>query len=267
MFESFAGKSAARGERLRWALSLGVGAAVYVGLVAAGVFLGGAATPEPVEKERPIEVVFAPPPPPPPAPAPPEPPPALQESPPAPSRVAAPKHLKRKPPDPARPPRQLEAPAKIADRKPEEKDATDFAVAAAAAGEGDAAGREGGTGIPGTLVASVEPVANPSPRQVRRRKPVQLPENATPPALLPSSGAPAFPEEMKAAGREGLVILKVVVDENGRIAAHEVMRGEEPFVSAAVAWVKQTRWKPAVAATGEALPVFKILQIPFRLRM
>ncbi|WP_373048684.1 energy transducer TonB [Vulgatibacter sp.] len=266
MFESFSRHDRAAGERRRWAFSLGFGVFAYGGLVAGAVLLGGAAPPKPVEEE-PIEVVFAPQPEPEPLPPPPPPEPAAPEPPPAAPMVSAPKHLKRKAPDPAQKPKKLEAPAKIADEKPEEKDAKDFAVAAAAPGEGDAAGREGGTGIPGTQVASIEPDAKPVARPVRRKKPVQLPENATPPKLLPASGAPTFPAEMKAQGKEGLVILKVVIDENGRIAALKLMKGDEPFVSAAIAWAKATKWQPAVAAGGEKLPVFKILQIPFRLRM
>jgi periplasmic protein TonB len=268
MFESFSGHERAAGERRRWAVSLGVAVAGYGGIVAAAVILGGAAPAQPLPEEAPIEVVFAPEPAPPPLPPPPpEPEPAAPEPPPAAPMVSAPKHLKRKAPDPAQKPKKLEAPAKIADEKPEEKDAKDFAVAAAAPGEGDAAGREGGTGIPGTQVASIEPDAKPVAKPSRRKKPVQLPENATPPKLLPASGTPAYPAEMKAAGKEGVVILKVVIDEHGRVAAVKVMRGDEPFVSAAVAWAKATKWEPAVAAGGEKLPVFKILQIPFRLRM
>lgn len=266
MFESFSAHERATGERRRWAISLGIGLTSYAGLVVAAVILGGAA-PAPLAEQEPLEVVFAPQPPPPPPPPPPEPEPAAPEPPPAAPMVSAPKHLKRKPPDPTQKPKKLEAPAKISDEKPEEKDAKDFAVAAAAPGEGDAAGREGGTGIPGTQVASIEPDAKPVAKPVRRKKPVQLPENAKPPKLLPSSGAPTFPAEMKAAGKEGLVILKVVIDERGRIAGVNVMKGEEPFVAAAVAWARATKWEPAVAANGEKLPVFKILQIPFRLRM
>lgn len=266
MFESFSAHERAAGERRRWAVSLGVAVVGWAGLVAGAVILGGAAPPAQVPEEAPIDVVFAPPPEPEPLPPPPPPEPATPEPPPAAPMVSAPKHLKRKPPDPAQKPKKLEAPAKIADEKPEEKDAKDFAVAAAAPGEGDAAGREGGTGIPGTQVASIEPDAKPVAAPVRRKKPVQLPENATPPRMLAASGAPAVTAEMKASGKEGLVILKVVIDENGRVAAVNVMKGEEPFLSSAVAWAKRTRWEPAVAANGEKLPVFRILKIPFRVR-
>lgn len=269
MFESFSRHERAAGEGRRWAASVGAAAAGYGALVVAAILLGGAAPGAPVEEEKALEVVFAPPEPEPELPPAPEPEPVPEaEPPPAAPMVSAPKHLKRKPPDPTVKPKELKAPTEISEKKPEEKDAKDFAVAAAAPGEGDASGREGGIGIPGTQVASLEPDAKPvAPRAVRRKAPVQLPESAKPPQLLPSSGAPAFPAEMKAAGKEGLVILKVVVQEDGRITQWKVLKGDEPFVSAAVAWVKNTRWQPAIAADGEKLPVFKILQIPFRLRM
>ena len=119
--------------------------------------------------------------------------------------------------------------------------------------------------MPGVQVASVAPEAKPT-RKVRRR-PVQLTEDIAPPQMLPSSGAPEFPQEMKAAGKNAMVILKVVIEEDGRIRRVQVMRGEEPFVSSAIRWAKSSRWKPAVGRGGEKLPVFKILQIPFRLRM
>jgi outer membrane biosynthesis protein TonB len=44
----------------------------------------------------------------------------------------------------------------------------------------------------------------------------------------------------------------------------QVMRGEEPFVSAAVATVKSWKYEPA-RYKGQAITVYRIIQIPFKL--
>ena len=77
--------------------------------------------------------------------------------------------------------------------------------------------------------------------------------------------SPEFPAEAKAAGQQGMVILKIVVTQDGRVGAVKVMRGEEPFVAAALAAVKTWRFDPALV-DGQPTPVFRILKIPFRIR-
>src|SRR5690606_20374882 len=148
--------------------------------------------------------------------------------------------------------------------KPEEKDASDFAVAAAPPGEGDAAGREGGTGIPGEQVAAIAADAKPAPAR-RPSRPVQLTERMTPPRQLTTT-RPVFPEAARAAGRDGLVVLKIAIDEEGRVIGMKLMKGEEPSVSAAVAWAKALRFDPARDADGRRIAVFRTLRIPFELR-
>lgn len=268
MFESLTGGAREKGDRRRWSLSLVLATIAYGGLVASAFALGGG-EPKPVEREEAIEVAFAPPPEPePPAPPPPpEPEPVAPEPPPAaPPPVAAPEHLKRKAPDPAQKPRDLVQPEKISEEKPEEKDASEFAVAAAPPGEGDAAGREGGTGEPGTQVASIEPDAKPKGTgKPRRRKPVQLTERMTPPKQLTTT-RPSFPEAARTAGKNGEVIMKIVVDEKGSVVWARLVRGEEPFVSAAASWVRTLRFEPARDPDGLAIAVFRTLRIPFELR-
>lgn len=97
------------------------------------------------------------------------------------------------------------------------------------------------------------------------REPINLPENATPPKALDSNAAPGFPEQARAAGLEGIVVLKIVVDSDGSVSSVTAMKGEEPFLSAAIAAVKAWRYSPALVA-GVATPVFRIVKIPFRLR-
>jgi protein TonB len=76
---------------------------------------------------------------------------------------------------------------------------------------------------------------------------------------------PEYPAEMRERGVEAKVILKIVVSESGLVTKVEVLRGDEPFVSAAIAAVKTWRYSPALVG-GEPTPVFRIVQLPFRLK-
>jgi len=61
-----------------------------------------------------------------------------------------------------------------------------------------------------------------------------------------------------------MVILKVVINVDGSVGNIEVMRGEEPFASAAKEAVKKWRYEPA-RYKGQAITVYRIIQIPFKL--
>jgi len=93
---------------------------------------------------------------------------------------------------------------------------------------------------------------------------MNLPEEATPPVESPANRRPEYPESARAAGVEGLVILKIVVTESGRVGNIQVMKGEQPFVEAAIAAVKTYTFQPAVLA-GRPIAVFRIIKVPFRL--
>jgi TonB family protein len=93
---------------------------------------------------------------------------------------------------------------------------------------------------------------------------VDLPEEATAPQPLTQDLAPAYPEQARATGKEGLVILKFVVTREGRVANIKVLKGEPPFVDAAIAKVKTILFKPATV-NGLPIAVFKIMRFPFRL--
>jgi TonB family protein len=60
------------------------------------------------------------------------------------------------------------------------------------------------------------------------------------------------------------VILKVVVTESGKVTNIQVMRGDPPFVEAAIAAVKTWTFEPA-RLDGKTIAVYRILKIPFRL--
>jgi protein TonB len=246
MFETFDSATDVQSAR-RFALStvasLGVCALIGLGAVVVGNQV------KEVIKEKRLDVVFRPPPPPPvpvaevkPPPPPPPPPRPKAKPPPPPPTVAA--------------PAAMVAPKEIPVEQPPEADATNAVAAAPVA--------VGGTGqlVAGALVTGVD-----SPGVaggMRRAPPINLPETATPPKELSSNLLPEFPADMRARGQEGMVILKIVVEVDGRVGNIKVMRGEEPFIGAALAAVRTWRYEPALV-DGQPTAVFRIVKVPFRL--
>ena len=98
-----------------------------------------------------------------------------------------------------------------------------------------------------------------------RAQPINLPETGTPPEPLAANLIPEYPADARSKGLEGLVILKGVVEADGRVTGLKVMRGDEPFASAAMAAVRTWRFKPAVVS-GQPTAVFRIFKVPFRLK-
>ncbi|MFE8604525.1 energy transducer TonB [Archangium violaceum] len=247
MFETYDSATDVQSAR-RFALSgvASLGMCALIGLTAVAV---GNQVRE-VIKEKKVDVVFRPPPPPPPVvevkPAPPPPPP-----PPKPKAKPAP------PPPTVAAPAAMVAPKEIPVEKPPEADAENAVAAAPVA--------VGGTGqlVAGAIVTGVDSpgVAGGS----LRPRPINLPESATPPKELNSNLLPEFPSDMRAKGQEGMVILKLVVEADGSVSNVKVMRGEEPFVGAALAAVRTWRYEPALV-DGQPTAVFRIVKVPFRLK-
>jgi protein TonB len=195
-----------------------------------------------------VETVVKEPPPAPPAPA----PAAKPQAPAAMAPVVRPDQKIRqldKPP----PPKPMAVPKEMPTAAPKEADPSeDKGVAVyGEPGKGDAAGLEGGVTQGGTLGGLVGGA-------------IALPEDGVPPVPIASNAIPPYPQEARAAGKTGTVILKVVILADGRVADVQVMRGEEPFVSAAVKTVKSWRYSPA-QFKGQAITVYRIIQIPFKL--
>jgi protein TonB len=86
------------------------------------------------------------------------------------------------------------------------------------------------------------------------------------PEVIESSRVmPVYPEEAQQAGLEGLVVLKVVIDERGRVGEIEVLRGVgHGLDEAAVAAVRQWRFRPA---TRDGKPIKVVHVIPFDFRL
>ena len=86
------------------------------------------------------------------------------------------------------------------------------------------------------------------------------------PEVIESSRViPVYPEEAQRAGLEGLVVLKVVIDERGRVGDVAVMRSVgHGFDEAAVAAVRQWKFRPATR-NGKPIKVVHVIPFDFRL--
>jgi protein TonB len=223
-----------------WAASLTASSAIYVGIGIAVLALGSA---QKIVRQKAVDITFVekiiqePPPPPPPV-----------EVKPAPMAAAPviPQGMKVRKLDTPPPPKEIVAPKDMPTAAPREADPSeDKGIAVyGEPGKGDPAGLEGG--VAGGQMA------------------VALPEDADPPMPAPTNAVPPYPQEARAAGKIGTVVLKVVILADGTVAQVQVMRGEEPFVSAALQTVKQWKYQPA-RYKGQAITVYRIIQIPFKL--
>lgn len=244
MFEAFQTPTSEFGSRRRLAVSTTAAVGVYA-LLAAGLFVLGRNVVAP-EAERVVEVAFerAKP-----KPLPPPPPPKVVPRRP---KVVAPPSAVAAPP----PPRPLEIPKEIPKEAPPETAPTG-GPAPAAIGDGHGSGVAGGV-LGGTAApAAVAVVAGPP-------KPVDLPEEATPPVPSPDNVPPTYPEVARATGLEGVVILKFVITREGTVANIKVLKGEGPLAEAALAALKNYTFTPAMLE-GRPIATHKIMKFPFRL--
>jgi protein TonB len=75
---------------------------------------------------------------------------------------------------------------------------------------------------------------------------------------------PVYPEIARAARKEGVVILEVVIASDGRVDAVRVLRGVPMLDQAAVAAVQQWRFEPA-RLNGQVVPVVMTVTVNFQL--
>jgi protein TonB len=253
MFGSFENRTDADATR-RYTVTTGLALVVLIGLAGAAVaFSGGEAEKE--EEPEVIDVTFQAPPE---EAPPPEPPPPVPVNQPKPASPGTPKPASRAP----------ETPTKLTEEKLEEADESRFQIADTGGdpdGEmvvgADVGGMPGGIG----KVDLPPPPPRPKKEKVVKAGPIQMPESATPPKPVGGNTIPAYPEEARATGVEGEVYLKIVINEDGSVGDIEVKKGEEPFVSAAIAAVKSWRYTPALL-DGKPITVFRIIKVPFKLK-
>jgi len=236
------------GKSRQWGPSLLVSTAVYVAVGSLVVLLGPRTVIRLAQKT--VDVTFvqkvAKPESPPPAPE------VAPQAPAAAAPVPRPEQKVRrleKPPEP----KKLVAPRQMPKEPPREADPSeDQGVAAVGEeGKGDPAGLEGGVthgGVVGGIVGGA----------------IQLPEDAVAPKPISTNRIPAYPQQARADGKTGAVVLEIVVVADGTVANVNVVRGEEPFASAAVEAVKSWRYEPA-RYKGLPISVYRTFQVTFRL--
>jgi protein TonB len=233
----------------QWATSFAASSGIYVGLAIAAVTIG--ATRQIIHDKKVditfVEKVVQQPPSPPPAPI-----EVKPQAPAAAAPVVRPDQKIRKLDKPP-PPKEMVAPKAMPTEVPKEADPSeDKGVAVYGdGGKGDAAGLEGGVAQGGVVGGQVGGA-------------IGLPEDAIAPIPTKTNPIPPYPQEARASGKTGLVILKVIILADGSVADVQVMRGEEPFLSAAVQTVKHWKYEPA-RYKGQAITVYRIIQIPFKL--
>lgn len=236
-------------------------AATFV-LGAAVVLVSAIASSRPLEDLKPtqVDVSFRPPPPP---PEPvkieqqPPPPPKLNKPKPPPQAVLA---EVTPPPQAARPAAAaMVAPKEVPRQAAPESDTAVAPIAVAVGGTGDGSGTAVGTSN------DADESAAPVVASAGTSGPVNLPEDADPPEPSAGNAQPEYPESARTTGQEARVVLKIVVELDGSVGRVQVLKGEEPFVSAALAVVKTWKYEPATLE-GAPLAVFKIVNITFSLR-
>jgi protein TonB len=230
----------------------------YGAAVGAALVLGGGAV---AVQEKMVEVSFEkqlpkeePPPPPPPPP----PPKKIEKpkTPPPPQPVNTPPP----PPPPPAPPPTVVPKAVPKDVLPEsDKVVEKREFIAPAEGIGGSSRRGAVGGVPGGTGTAAPAAARPT-----SLAPVNLPEEATPAVESPSNRRPDYPEAARSSGLEGVVVLKFVITEKGQVTNIQVLKGDSPFVEAAIAVVKTYTYTPAML-DGRPIATFKTLKIPFRL--
>jgi len=99
----------------------------------------------------------------------------------------------------------------------------------------------------------------------------ELPDEKTA-VILSSKGAekrlahsvqPTYPAEARSSGAEGTVVLKAVIDENGKVSGARVVEGDATLARAAISAVKQWRYRPYVR-DGKAQPFQTIVLVDFQ---
>lgn len=255
-FTTFGAYGSRPGTQRSWLSSLMASSAIYVGVIALIAALS--ATKTIIEKTKPVELKFVekvvkePPPPPPPPVAEPPKPEIKPQAPAAAAPVVRPDQKIRRLDAPPKP-KKMVAPKEMPQEAPKEADPSqDKGIAVyGEGGKGDPAGLEGGVAKGGVAGGEVGGA-------------IALPEDAVPPVPDSENAKPTYPQEARATGQQGMVVLKVTILADGSVAKVEVLRGEEPFKSAAVSAAKSWKYTPA-KFKGQPISVYRIIQVPFKL--
>ncbi len=236
----------------RAAVSTGVSLVVYGIIAAVLVAVGGSLGAQVVKKDEPVEVTFK-------TPAP-EPPKEELAKPPPPAPKPMAKRHSNKPPA---------APTILSDEALAEGNENDFRSSVSRDALESLGAPVEGDG-PGGMDVAPPPPPPPPPAvaqggDTNPDHPVYLADPSTRPVARAGNASPVYPEAARKKGREGVVVLRFVVTTDGRVSKIQVVSGDEPFVSAAIAVAETWRYQPATV-DGRTEPVYHRVRIPFRLK-
>ncbi len=105
-------------------------------------------------------------------------------------------------------------------------------------------------------------------QRAARGAPIELVDATGPisPPVLVEKVRPQYPSRAREERREGKVIMEAVIDVDGFVRSPNVLRispGMEDCAAAAVEAVQHWRYRPALRADGQAVPVYFTLIIEF----
>lgn len=174
------------------------------------------------------------------------------------------------PPPPPRPGPRAKRPGKVAPVQPKAIP-TDRPEEGDPAGAGDDGeiGTEYGDGDGTEAVRPPAPPAPPPPPPpapiLPPPPPIEERDDVVLPVAMSGNQAPVYPESARRKGAQGEVVLKLKISATGEVLDVEVVRGDEPFVAAALAAVRTWRYRPALI-DGQPAAFSRRVKIPFRLR-
>lgn len=138
---------------------------------------------------------------------------------------------------------KLSTPTEIPDDAPQEQEVDPNANPYASSDPYQFGAGQAGTGPRTTVAVKAEA---PKPVAIERPTgPVRLTADTTPPGVL-SAGPSVYPADAKAAGIEGKVVVKVVVDEGGVPTSVKAVKGPDVLKAACEERWRQTKFSPAL---------------------
>lgn len=112
------------------------------------------------------------------------------------------------------------------------------------------------------VVDSPPPPRAPKPE---KKAPIRVTEEVTPPVAVAGNARPEYPAEAKAAGVEGVVLVKYVVSENGSVTDVKILKGPPELAQVCLATVRSWRFTPAILE-GKPVSVVRVARFPFKIR-
>jgi protein TonB len=86
------------------------------------------------------------------------------------------------------------------------------------------------------------------------------------PAKGISTPPPSYPAAARAAGTQGVVVVRLTIDEQGNVRDAKIVKGDPTFDAAVLAVVKSWKYEPAKHQDGKPFLSVKTVKIPFKIK-